>query len=158
MNIFLAYYLWFRKSMVSTERSNASLNVYLNLSEYFIWVYLGLYIALDVVQGRRSKKIDTYHHAIYLLKSALANIFSAIVDRLPHELSIHVNLLITQFFYMKSLLKWSFFLYMYLMWKLKIWYVVIISIHANFAPNKCSNWLSENWKLSSERSLFAIRG
>ena len=66
------------------------INVFLNLSGYFIWVYLDLYIALDVVKGR-AKKIDTYHHAIYLLKSALANIFSAIVDRLPHELSIHVN-------------------------------------------------------------------
>ena len=60
------------------------------MSGYFIWVYLDLYIALDVVKGRE-KKIDTYHHAIYLLKSALANIFSAIVDRLPHELSIHVD-------------------------------------------------------------------
>ena len=144
MNIFLGCYLWFRNSIVRIERNNASLNVLLNLSGYFIGVYLDLYFSLDGVEGRREKKIDTYHHAIYLLKSALANTFSAIVDRLPHELSIHVNLLITQFFYMKSLLKWSFFLYMYLMWKLKIWYVVIISIHANFAPNKCSNWLSEN--------------
>ena len=63
----------------------------LNLSGYFIGVYLDLYFSLDGVEGRREKKIDTYHHAIYLLKSALANIFSAIVDRLPHELSIHVN-------------------------------------------------------------------
>ena len=118
---------------------------------------LNLHISLDVVEGEKNEKNWYVSSCNLLIEICISQYFFCyrrqIASRTiyPCQFTDNSVLLHEKFIEMVIL-----FVYVFDVETQNL--IVILSIHVNFAPNKCSNWLSENWQLSSERSLFAIRG